>query len=44
METLVTYIHNMLFGIVIASKHPGFEEEKEWRLFVSSAPNERVRL
>lgn len=31
--TLVTYIHNMLFRFAIASKHPGFEEEKELRLF-----------
>lgn len=32
-ETLVAYIHNMLFQFAIAAKHPGFEEEKEWRLY-----------
>ncbi len=32
-DALVTYIHNMLFRFAIASKHPGFEEEKEWRLY-----------
>jgi hypothetical protein len=38
-EKLVTYIHHMLFRIAIATKHPGFEEEKEWRLFYR--PTER---
>ncbi|MEM8750323.1 MAG: DUF2971 domain-containing protein [Pseudomonadota bacterium] len=38
-DTLVAYIHNMLFRFAIASKHPGFEEEKEWRLFYR--PTER---
>jgi len=32
-DTLVAYIHHMLFRFAIASKHPGFEEEKEWRLY-----------
>ena len=32
-DTLVAYIHNMLFRFAIASKHPGFKEEKEWRLY-----------
>ncbi|OWU84458.1 hypothetical protein ATO6_12240 [Oceanicola sp. 22II-s10i] len=32
-ETVVTYIHRMLFRLAIATKHPGFEEEKEWRLY-----------
>lgn len=32
-ERLVSYIHNMLFRFAIATKHPGFEEEKEWRLY-----------
>lgn len=32
-DTLVAYIHNMLFRFAIASKHPGFEEEKEWRVY-----------
>lgn len=41
-ETLVTYIHNMLFRFAIATKHPGFAEEKEWRLFYR--PTERVSL
>ena len=31
--TLVEYIGNMLFQLAIATKHPGFAEEKEWRLF-----------
>jgi hypothetical protein len=39
-ETLVAYIHNMLFRIAIATKHPGFEEEKEWRLYYR--PKEHV--
>jgi hypothetical protein len=38
-ETLVAYIHNMLFRFAIATKHPGFTEEKEWRLFYR--PTER---
>lgn len=32
-EMLVEYIRHMLFLIAIATKHPGFEEEKEWRLY-----------
>jgi hypothetical protein len=32
-ETLVVYVHNMLFRFAIATKHPGFEEEREWRLY-----------
>lgn len=31
--TLVSYIYNMLFRFAIATKHPGFEEEKEWRIY-----------
>ncbi|WP_122076128.1 DUF2971 domain-containing protein [Pseudophaeobacter sp. EL27] len=38
-DTLVSYIHNMLFRLAIATKHPGFEEEQEWRLFYR--PTER---
>lgn len=38
-DTLVAYIHNMLFRFVIASKHPGFKEEKEWRVYYR--PTER---
>lgn len=36
---LVGYIHQMLFHTAIATKHPGFSEEKEWRLHYR--PNER---
>ena len=32
-KELVAYIHNMLFRFAIATKHPGFKEEKEWRLY-----------
>ncbi|WP_343501600.1 MULTISPECIES: DUF2971 domain-containing protein [Roseobacteraceae] len=39
-ETLVAYIHQMLFRFAIATKHPGFGEEKEWRLYYR--PTERV--
>ena len=39
-ETLVTYIHNMLFRFAIATKHPGFEEEKEWRLYYRPTESE----
>ena len=38
-EEIIEYIYNMLFLFAIASKHPGFEEEKELRLFYS--PNIR---
>jgi len=38
-ETLINCIHRMLFRIAIASKHPGFAEEKEWRLYYR--PNEQ---
>ena len=31
-ECLVDHILEMLFRFAIATKHPGFEEEKEWRL------------
>lgn len=39
-DTLVTYIHHMLFHTAIGTKHPGFAEEKEWRLYYR--PNERL--
>ena len=39
-ETLLAIIHNMFFRIAIATKHPGFEEEKEWRLYYH--PTERI--
>lgn len=32
-DTLVSYVSRMLFRFAIATKHPGFKEEKEWRLF-----------
>lgn len=32
-ETLVGYIHHMFFRTAIATKHPGFAEEQEWRIF-----------
>ena len=32
-ETLDNYIHQMLFWRAIATKHPGFAEEKEWRFY-----------
>lgn len=32
-EMLVTHVLTMLFNFAIATKHPGFSEEKEWRLF-----------
>ncbi|WP_417587362.1 DUF2971 domain-containing protein [Pararhodobacter oceanensis] len=38
-SVLVTYIHNMLFRFAIATKHPGFREENEWRLYYR--PTER---
>lgn len=38
-ETLVGYIQHMLFHTAVATKHPGFSEEKEWRLFYR--PNEQ---
>lgn len=38
-DILVSYIHQMLFRFAIATKHPGFSEEKEWRLYYR--PSER---
>lgn len=38
-ESLVGCIHQMLFRFAIATKHPGFAEEKEWRLYYR--PTER---
>lgn len=37
---LLAFIHQLLFTIAIATKHQGFDEEKEWRLYYR--PNERV--
>jgi hypothetical protein len=39
LDVLVECIHRMLFHIAIATKHPGFSEEREWRLFFR--PSER---
>ncbi len=39
-ETILSYIHKMLFRIAVATKHPGFQEEQEWRLFYR--PNEET--
>lgn len=38
-DTLVSYINNYLFRLAIATKHPGFKEEREWRLYYR--PTER---
>jgi len=32
-NTLIGYLHHMLLRFAIGTKHPGFAEEKEWRLF-----------
>lgn len=32
-DTLATFIHQMLFLTAIGTKHPGFMEEQEWRLY-----------
>lgn len=32
-SVLVSCIHQMLHQFAIATKHPGFKEEKEWRIF-----------
>ena len=37
-EVLVGYLHHMLFHTAIATKHTGFAEEQEWRLYFR--PNE----
>ena len=38
-DIFVGYIHHFLFLTSIATKHPGFEEEQEWRIFYR--PTER---
>lgn len=38
-EKLVSYLHNFFFLTAVATKHPGFSEEEEWRIFYR--PNER---
>jgi hypothetical protein len=32
-ETINAYLHAMLLRLAIAIKHPGFSEEKEWRIY-----------
>lgn len=39
-ETLKYYIHHMLLRLAVAIKHPGFKEEKEWRLYYR--PNDGI--
>jgi len=43
-ENLVAYIHNMAFRFAIATKHPGFEEEKEWRLYYRPTQKESAGM
>lgn len=38
-DTLVAYIKHMFFITAIATKHPGFSEEREWRIYYR--PNEK---
>lgn len=38
-DTLVGYIHNFFLVTAMATKHPGFSEEEEWRIFYR--PTER---
>lgn len=40
-DVLVDYLKEMFFRTAIGSKHPGFSEEKEWRLYYR--PTERKR-
>jgi len=39
-KVLVSYIYHMFFHTAIGTKHPGFAEEKEWRLYYR--PNENA--
>lgn len=39
-KNLLWWICTMLFQVAVATKHPGFAEEKEWRIFYR--PSERV--
>lgn len=43
-DVLVGYIHNMCFRFAIATKHPGFEEEMEWRLYYRPSERESVGM
>ena len=45
-DTLVTYIKHMLFQTAIGTKHPGFAEEQEWRLYYrpNEEPSKIMRL
>ena len=36
-DCLVSYVNGMLLRFAIATKHPGFEEEREWRLYYHPA-------
>lgn len=39
-EVLKAYIYHMIFRLAIGTKHPGFEEEKEWRLYYRPSEGE----
>lgn len=39
-DVLVEYIYHMLFIIAISTKHPGFAEEREWRLYFRPSDRE----
>ena len=39
-DVVVGYVHGMLQATAIASKHPGFSEEEEWRIFFRPSENE----
>ena len=38
-NVVVGYVHDMLQATAIASKHPGFAEEEEWRIFFRPSEN-----
>lgn len=40
LNVVVSYVHGMLQATAIASKHPGFAEEEEWRIFFRPSENE----
>lgn len=39
-DVVVSHVHSMLQATAIASKHPGFAEEEEWRIFFRPSENE----
>ncbi|MEL6295293.1 MAG: DUF2971 domain-containing protein [Pseudomonadota bacterium] len=45
VDDLVNSIYSMLFYAVLSTKHPGFSEEREWRVIYSPKiyPNERMK-